>query len=170
MSKQNHTSGGSFLFKVEVLVEAPNNGAALEQLLRALNAGDFADYRIGSGIQLGAVIEQALANAKPQPAAQPNAAPPQAAKPQAASPAPAAAPKEPAKESVKSDPLEVRIRQFIQSNRLIRININKGLGVKMNIPCRVINFDAGTQMLTVYHVDEKQVYTVRLNEIDDFIE
>jgi len=22
----------------------------------------------------------------------------------------------------------------------------------------------------VYHVDEKQVYTVRLNEIDDFIE
>lgn len=172
MSKQNHTSGGSFLFKVEVLVEAPNNGAALEQLLRALNAGDFADYRIASGIQLGAVIEQALANAKPQPAAEPKATNPQVAQAlaRAARSAPAAAPKEAAKESVKSDPLEVRIRQFIQSNRLIRININKGLGVKMNIPCRVINFDAATQMLTVYHVDEKQVYTVRLNEIDDFIE
>lgn len=163
MSKQKNTTGGSFLFQVEVLVEAPNNGAALEQLLRALNAGDFADYRIGSGIQLGAVIEQALANAKPQPAAEPGATPAPAAKPQAA-------PKETAKDAVKTDPLEVRIRQFIQSNRLIRLNINKGLGVKMNIPCRVINFDADAQMLTVYHVDEKQVYTVRMNEIDDFIE
>jgi hypothetical protein len=50
------------------------------------------------------------------------------------------------------------------------LNINKGRGVKMSIPCRVINFDAGPQLLTVYHVDEKQVYTVGLNEIDDFVD
>jgi hypothetical protein len=67
------------------------------------------------------------------------------------------------------NPFESRIRQYIESNRLIRLNINKGRGVKMNIPCRVINFDVDSQVLTVYHVDEKQVYSMGLNEIDDFI-
>ncbi|RKP54161.1 hypothetical protein D7Z26_12350 [Cohnella endophytica] len=68
------------------------------------------------------------------------------------------------------DPLELRIRQYIESNKLIRLNINKGRGVKISMPCRVINFDSATQLLTAYHVDEKQVYTVKLNEIDDFLE
>jgi hypothetical protein len=67
-------------------------------------------------------------------------------------------------------PLEYRISQYIESNKLIRLNINKGRGVKMSIPCRVINFDASSQLLTVYHVDEKQVYSFGLNEIDDFID
>jgi hypothetical protein len=67
------------------------------------------------------------------------------------------------------NPLERRIGQYIESNKLIRLNVNKGLGVKMNIPCRVINFDPASQLLTVYHVDEKQVYSFGLNEIDDFI-
>lgn len=159
MSKPKNPSDDSFLFKVEVLVNAPNNGAALEQLLHALNSGNFADYRIGSGIQLGVVIEQALAES--QKAKVRLAAIKESAK---------SAAKEQAKEPAKSDPLEVRIRHFIDSKQLIRLNINKGRGVKMNIPCRVINFDADAQILTVYHVDEKQVYTVRMNEIDDFLE
>ncbi len=154
MSKPNNSSDVSYLFKVEVMINASSNGAALEQLLHALNAGNFADYRIGSGIQLGAAIDQALAATQKAKAA----------------PAPVKETAKAAKETAKADPLEVRIRHYIDSKQLIRLNINKGLGVKMNIPCRVINFEAGSQMLTVYHVDEKQVYTVRLNEIDDFIE
>jgi hypothetical protein len=79
-------------------------------------------------------------------------------------------PKIAAKTPSQPTPLENRIRQYIESNKLIRLKINKGLGVKMNIPCRVINFDASSQLLTVYHVDEKQVYSFGLNEIDDFID
>lgn len=154
MTKPKQPSDGSYLFQVEVMVNASSNGAALEQLLHALNNGNFADYRIGSGIQLGGAIEKALA---------------ETIKAKAASPAKDSA-KPSVKEPAKSDPLEVRIRHYIQSNQLIRININKGRGVKMNIPCRVINFEPESQLLTVYHVDEKQVYTVRMNEIDDFIE
>jgi hypothetical protein len=74
-----------------------------------------------------------------------------------------------AKAKPQPNPLELSIRQYIESNKLIRLNINKGRGVKMSIPCRIINFDTGNQMLTVYHVDEKQVYSVKLNEIDDFV-
>jgi hypothetical protein len=41
--------------------------------------------------------------------------------------------------------------------------------VKLNIPCRVLNYDADTQNVSVYHVDEKKVYLFKLNEIDDFV-
>jgi hypothetical protein len=79
-------------------------------------------------------------------------------------------PKIAAKTQSQPTSLENRIRQYIDNNKLIRLKINKGRGVKMNIPCRVINFDASSQLLTVYHVDEKQVYSFTLNEIDDFID
>ncbi|TVX97362.1 hypothetical protein [Cohnella terricola] len=72
--------------------------------------------------------------------------------------------------AVQPNLLELRIRLFIENSKLIRININKGRGVKMSIPCRVLNYDSDTQLITVYHVDEKQVYTVGINEIDDFVE
>ena len=59
--KTNKTSeDDSFLFQVDILVHAPTNGVAMERLLHALNAGEFADFRIQSGIQLGGRIEQEL--------------------------------------------------------------------------------------------------------------
>jgi hypothetical protein len=149
MSKQKSPSDALYLFKLDIMIRASSNGAALEQLLHALNNGNLADYRIESGVQLGAAIEQTLADTKKTTSI----------------PIPSTV-----KEKVKTESLEVRIHNYIQSNQLIRLNINKGRGVKMNIPCRVINFEASNQMLTVYHVDEKQVYTFLLNEIDDFIE
>lgn len=162
MTKSIPSSDSSFLFQVEVMINSPSNGEALEQLLHVLNSGKFADYRIGSGIQLGATIEQALADT---PKIRASLAAKDPAKPSS---------KEPTKSSVKAhsqaDPLEIRIRHYIQSNQLIRLNVNKGRGIKMSIPCRVINFESSSQLLTVYHVDEKQVYTIRMNEIDDFIE
>lgn len=71
---------------------------------------------------------------------------------------------------VLTDALDSRIRGYIQSNKLIRININKGKGVKLSWPCRVVNFDPNLELLTLYHVDEKKVYSIKLNEIDDFLE
>ncbi|WEK55280.1 MAG: hypothetical protein P0Y55_04235 [Candidatus Cohnella colombiensis] len=143
MTKANSSEDGSFVFQLEVMLSAPNNGVALEQLLRALNQGKFTDYRILSGIELGATIKKAV-------------------KESTRSPIPV--------EKNDSNSLESRIEKFIISNQLIRLNINKGRGIKINMPCRIVNFDHANSLLTVYHVDEKQVYTVRMNEIDDFVE
>jgi len=139
MKKTNASEEGSYLFQVEILVHAPTNGAAMEQLLHSLNEGQFADYRIQSGVQLGQQIEKELAQAD-------------------------------SASQLLTDALDTRIREYIQSNRLIRVNINKGKGVKLSWPCRVVNFDPNLELLTLYHVDEKKVYSVKLNEIDDFVE
>ncbi|WP_239615115.1 hypothetical protein [Cohnella mopanensis] len=143
MNRSNQTPSGSYSFHVEIKVSASSKGAALVQLRQVLSNSDFVDYKIIST----SVSEASAAPAKSAPA-----------------------PKKNAKDSTQPDLLEGRIRQFIESNKLIRLNINKGRGVKMSIPCRVINFDSSEQLLTVYHVDEKQVYSVGLNEIDDFVD
>ncbi|WP_256756653.1 hypothetical protein [Cohnella sp. WQ 127256] len=144
MNITNKTPDGSYIFNVEFNISATSRGAALEQLLHALADSNFSDYRIES-------------DKKPstKDVVVPTPAPPK---------------KIAVKAPTQPDPFELRIRQYIESNKLLRLNINKGLGVTMSIPCRVINFDADTQLLTVYHVDEKQVYSVGLNEIDDFID
>ncbi|MCC3377550.1 hypothetical protein [Cohnella sp. REN36] len=73
------------------------------------------------------------------------------------------------KTQILTETLDARIRQYIQTSKLIRVQVNKGKGVKLSMPCRVVNFDSDNELLTLYHVDEKRVYTVGLNEIDDFI-
>jgi hypothetical protein len=178
--KSENTSR-SFLFQVDILIQADSNGEALERLLHVLNGGRFADYRVGSGIQLGQMIEEALQRQKksqesaPPAAAAEKSRPADAvkAKPAAATSksgtSTAAAPKAPPAAPV-SDELDARIRQYADSNKLIRLNVNKGRGVKLSIPCRIVGFDSNAQLLTVYHVDEKQVHTFKLFEIDDFID
>ncbi|MBW5447753.1 hypothetical protein GE107_16990 [Cohnella sp. CFH 77786] len=178
---RSETDNNSFLFQVDILVSARTNGEALERLLHVLNAGEFADFRVGSGIQLGQVIEEALAKGKRKtesagsPATQADQAKVAAAvakakdavaKANANAPVP---PKTP-EAAPPSDELEQRIRQYIETNKLIRLNVNKGRGIKLNIPCRMISFDKASQLLTVYHVDEKQVHSFKLFEIDDFVE
>ncbi|MNJ67746.1 hypothetical protein D3C77_639440 [compost metagenome] len=61
------------------------------------------------------------------------------------------------------------IQKYISENRLVRILINRN-GERINIPCRILNFQSETYTINVYHVDEKQVYTFMLSEIIDFIE
>jgi nucleotide-binding universal stress UspA family protein len=176
----------SFLFQLDVLVNADTNGEALEQLIRVLNSGKFADYRIGSGIELGRVIEDALAQQKKSA---PSPASANAAQDKASVAAAVAKAKDAVAKSRETDPsskgqttagkglsaaaseeMVERIRQFIETNKLIRLNVNKGRGVKLSIPCRVISLDMSTQLLTVYHVDEKQVHSLKLYEIDDFVD
>jgi hypothetical protein len=62
-----------------------------------------------------------------------------------------------------------QIEEFIQNNTLIRLSIVKSKGVKLSVPCRVLNYDEASQHVTIYHVDEKKVYQYRLNEIDDLV-
>lgn len=140
-SASTSTEQSSFVFNVEVLINSKNNAIALEQLLHALNNCDFLDYRVLSGIKLGEQIDKQKENAS----------------------------------SVVNVPLTSEsnsgfepIRALMKSNALIRLIVNKGLGIMLNIPCRIINMDEKDNLITVYHVDEKQVYTFRLNEIEDF--
>lgn len=146
----------SFLFQVDIMISAQTNGEALEKLLHILNSANLNDYRISSGIQLGTTIDAALAQS-------PLTKGPVAATTSKVSARPSA--KQPA---AYKDMLEQRIQTFITSNRLIRLSVNKGRGVKLSIPCRVLNFDPVNELLTVYHVDEKQVYSIQINEVDDF--
>ncbi|MFC5469594.1 hypothetical protein ACFPPD_12745 [Cohnella suwonensis] len=143
MNRLPNSADGSYSFQVDIKIEAPNQAAALVQLIAALN-GTGLDYKIGGQ------------NDKPKTATTAKASAP--AKASAAKPP---APPQPTQ-------LELRILHFIESKQLIRLRVNKGRGIKMNIPCRVLNFDSNTSLITVYHVDEKQVYTVGLTEIDDF--
>ncbi|RJX37845.1 hypothetical protein D3P09_17245 [Paenibacillus pinisoli] len=152
LDKQQHT----FIFNVDIMVEDGHHANALEKLLQGLNQAGWADYRINSGIQLGDLIEQKIAEAS------------------SSAPVPIAAEqtKETAKTTVAPPPQSDGfgpIRAFMKSNTLIRLIVNRGLGIKLNIPCRVINMDEQENLITVYHVDEKQVYTFRMNEIEDFI-
>lgn len=165
MKKQiTTTNQSSFIFNVELLVEDKNNAAALEQLLHALNSCDFLDYRVISGIRLGETIDerQARASHTVDISVANTQTPAQADKP--SSPAPV---KKPFSEPEPLSGYE-KIRALMKSNALVRLIINKGLGIKLDIPCRIINVDEGENLITVYHVDEKQVYTFRLNEIEDF--
>ncbi|MFC4305132.1 hypothetical protein [Cohnella boryungensis] len=148
MSQTFTQTDGSHAFLVEINISAPNRGAALKQLLQELNKNNFDDYRIVTDTRPAATEKKT------------NPPPKKAVSQPTESPKPPNPP----------DPLELRIRFFIETSKLIRININKGRGVKLSIPCRILNYDSDKHLITVYHVDEKQVYTVGLNEIDDFIE
>ncbi|MWC26934.1 hypothetical protein [Paenibacillus sp. MMS18-CY102] len=169
------------LFQVEILVEGDTNAKALEQLLHVLNGGGFPDFRILSGSALGQLIDQLQAQAAPAPTPAATKKEPVAAvssaKPTKSSSAGAsgqnnkASAKPTATAAEPSDPLALISEQFracMKENKLIRLKVNKGMGVTLNIPGRIINLDEEASLLTVYHVDEKQVYTFKLNEIDDY--
>ncbi|MFD0586380.1 hypothetical protein ACFQZE_00075 [Paenibacillus sp. GCM10027627] len=159
MTKQQQPSTKqqrSFVFNVEIMLEDEHHATALEKLLHGLNSCDWRDYRVTSGIQLGELIEE------------------QTAKSGAATEIPVEISKpSPESTEAKLQPSEAagldHIKGFMKNNVLIRLIVNRGLGIKLNIPCRIINMDESESLITVYHVDEKQVYTFRLNEIEDFI-
>lgn len=169
----------SFVFNIEVLVEGKNNAAALEQLLHSLNRSGFIDFRILSGIQLGEQIDQRRTNAQtvreiPIPSVQTeNVIIPNQKSTRADEKNDKGNVKPVDKPAAESESLEAlsyfdKIKTIMKNNTLIRLIVNKGLGIKLSIPCRIINLDETDNIITVYHVDEKQVYTFRLNEIEDF--
>jgi hypothetical protein len=147
------------LFTVDILIEDATNGLALEKLLHLLNANTIKDYQIIKGIELGKLIE--LNTKKDKDSSKDSYKKAPASKPMvtATAPAPTAA-----SESIK-DQLEA----FKANNTLIRLTVIKAPGIKLNLPCRILNYDDSSQNVTVYHVDEKKVYLFKLNEIDDYV-
>ncbi|MNZ61112.1 hypothetical protein D3C78_791990 [compost metagenome] len=196
MDNQNKNNDGElgFLFNVEILVKDETNAKALQSLLKLLNnATNIIDYRINSGIELGEIIDSLL-KAKKQslisksykrlktnvetknssedivsPIAQPASGTPLGSQSSKKS-APQSKP-EPNSfaEIAQSKDFQDWIQKYISGNRLVRIVIKKG-EERISIPCRILNFLPETYNLTVYHVDEKQVYTFKLSEIVDFID
>ncbi|MCQ6558601.1 hypothetical protein [Paenibacillus mendelii] len=163
INNDDDTGQMTYLFNVDILVEGKTNAVALERLLHLLNNSGASDFRVNSGIQLGEIIRELEQRSAPDKVAIPI---PLHAKSGAEAPETVI---EDTSAAVASPNISERIKGYIAENRLIRLSVNKGHGVKLNIPCRVIQFDESTQLITVYHVDEKQVYAFNWNEIDDFV-
>ncbi|GKU80222.1 hypothetical protein [Paenibacillus sp. L3-i20] len=154
MTKQQETKQrSSYVFNLEIMIEDEHHTTALERLLHELNQCKFEDFRITAGIKLGELIEQRLSAAE------------------VTTPIPITSTNQSIMDKVAeaNGSSSEQIRTYMKNNTLIRLIVNRGLGIKLNIPCRIINMDDQSSLITVYHVDEKQVYTFRLNEIEDFI-
>lgn len=183
--KQDKSGESAYLFSLDILIQGRTNGQALERLMALLNnSGHIADYRVTNGVRLGQVIDEAIRLAeskgseavaaetrnnarKPASAAKDGSAG-KSAQPAAAGNA--ATGKEARKQAGTNRPPELLVRQisaYIAGRTLVRLTVVKGRGVKLNIPCRILNYDESTDNMTVYHVDEKAVYTFKLTEIDD---
>ncbi|MFE4710413.1 MULTISPECIES: hypothetical protein [unclassified Paenibacillus] len=170
MDKKLQNTDGNYLFNVDILINARTNPLALQYLLEMLNNNDkITDFNINSGLELGRTIDSLLRSAKMAlqqetppptpiklPAKQTKKQTPQQAEPSA----------EKAPDNGPSD-VHGKIRQYIQNNQLVRLRANRR-GQQVSIPCRILNFDETDNSISVYHVDEKQVYTFSLYEIDEF--
>ncbi|WP_440118231.1 hypothetical protein [Paenibacillus sp. QZ-Y1] len=183
-----------FLFNVDILIKSRSNALALQSLLEFINKEEqIADFRIQSGIELGKIIEVTLQSKKDSfvtlhnerkktqsNAGQKTSTPTQTtttpipAKPQNQQET-SATQKETSPESPTVTPVttgnsfDAWIDTLIKENRLTRIVVNNKNGKHQSIPCRILNFDRDNNVVSVYHVDEKQVYTFRTNEIDEFL-
>lgn len=164
------TEQSSYLFNVEILIEDKHHATALQQLIQQLNNAKFIDYKITSGIELGNIIAEKKENAKVVKSIPVVVEAEKKVSKQAGSSA---------VNQTKTQGSEIisgfqhgleTFKKFKDQNKLIRLIVNRGLGITLSIPCRIINVDENDQIITVYHVDEKQVYTFRLIEIEDFIE
>lgn len=175
MDKKLQHTDGNYLFNVDILINARTNPLALQYLLEMLNSsGNVTDFNINSGLELGRTIDHLLKSAKlalnsdsPAPAPVAVNVPRKPADKPAEKPA---AKKTPAAHAPVETPADVfgKIRQYIQNNQLVRLRANRH-GKQVSMPCRILNFDESANSLSVYHVDEKQVYTFKLNEIDEFL-
>lgn len=176
-----------FLFNVEILVRSETNAKALQFLLQTLNqSGHIIDYKVNSGIELGTIIESLLSTKK-QSIISRSYTRLHAAKDEEQAKASSKTSNSKNSGSVKAEQSQVSnkktsfddfakneeftlwIQKFIIENRLVRLLVHRQ-GERVSIPCRILNYMSDTSTINVYHVDEKSVYTFKLNEIIDFID
>lgn len=142
------------LFQVEILMDDASNGKALEKLLHVLNTADFKDFRIIQGVELGKSIDEALKtnmNKKP------------------INLIPTTQVQTTQQDAVFKKQIADMFDKFVKERTLIRLSILKEKGVKQSMPCRIMNYDVSNDRISVYHVDEKQVYSFNLNQIEDYV-
>ncbi|SFL16740.1 hypothetical protein SAMN03159341_103586 [Paenibacillus sp. 1_12] len=172
--KQNTIDRRRFLFNVDILIESESNGRALEKLLHLLNTSEVQDYLVKEGIHLGKTIEVIMRETiSKQQADTHSEEKPDITKENKPLDKAAAATKKnsaasPAKLEDPHQPIWDQFQSFKERNSLVRLTIVKAKGIKLSLPCRILNVDAPGGMVSVYHVDEKQVYLFKINEIDDF--
>lgn len=152
------TSKRRFLYTIDVLIEDETNGRALEKLLRLLNNKEITDYQIQSGIELGALIQEALSEPVRKLPLEHLPVGKRTEEPEHTTP--------PANDANRA--IWEQFQQFKSNNALVRMTIVKPMGVRLSVPCRILNVDQASGNVSVYHVDEKQVYLFKFNEIDDF--
>lgn len=168
MDKKPLPTDGNYLFNVDILINARTNPLALQLLLEMLNGSEAVeDFNIKSGIKLGNKIDLLLQSAKAA-VMQQASAPAEVKKTDAAVSRKQQAQPEAAHSPAAPANAYEKIRSYIQTNQLVRLRANR-LGKQITLPCRILNFDENSNNINVYHVDEKQVYTFNLNEIDEFM-
>ncbi|MGW9526362.1 hypothetical protein ACWHAM_01165 [Paenibacillus terrae] len=180
MKKESNQDETSYLFNVDVLVKGRSNVEALQFLLNLLTQHEqIADSRVQSGIELGNLIEAAL-HLKKQSAVNgsSDAATALAEKFSKKKSNVALTNKPPAVQEIKQAHVQSKpasqqelstydwIKRYIHDNTLVRLIVNR-YGGQRSIPCRILNLDHENNLLSVYHVDEKQVYSFKMNEIDE---
>lgn len=166
-SKGSHRS---HWFSVDICIESDSNAQALDQLLRLLKTPSVTDYRIQKGIELEKTVEAALQQQKAKKDAgkkTPDAQPPAASAGKAPDSKPEGKQESAAGKAYAPSSFANEIERYMSNNTLVRMTVVKGKGVKLSIPCRILNYDAASENVSIYHVDEKKVYLFRLNEIDD---
>ncbi len=167
-----NTNKEGFLFTVELLVEDHTAGLALEKLIHSLNSEHIKDYRILKGMDVGQIIYETIKHNSGKGLVKQSELPdmkegkPISGQPAKVQPVPAKktldSPRTPIKDIMK------QMEELKEKGTLIRIFINKGKGIKLNMPCRILNIDTESENITLYNVDEKQVYLISKNEIDDY--
>jgi CHAT domain-containing protein len=148
-----------FLFHIDVLVEGYNKAMAQEALQAILRSDRVKYVQLESDTPESGRVEDDFHKPKKKETAKP-----------------------PEAKTVESKPKEVKqvndagyqhiidqIESFKKNNTLIRLSIVKSKGIKLSVPCRVLNYEDASQNVTIYHVDEKKVYQYSLNEIDDWV-
>lgn len=169
MDKKTLSEDDHYLFNVDILINARTHPLALQYLLELMNGSQVVgDFKINSELPLGKKIDSLL-NPPKTLSKQESALLKKLSGYKSSvhtSPSAAASPPKAPAES-PADAFE-QIRTFIRDNRLVRLRANRQ-GKQLSLPCRILNFDEETGTINVYHVDEKQVYTFRLNEIDEFL-
>lgn len=164
--KDTNEEHNGYLFSIEVLVKGRTNGHALEVLTHLLNEEQVTDYRIIKGINLGQIITANLEKPN-EKITQPKSGAIADQKSQVTTIKKENKTIEPKSVKNQQQTIIQQIELFKEDKSLVRLIINKGKGVKISIPCRILNFDWSTGNITAYHVDEKKVYSIDLNEVDD---
>ncbi|MGU3472291.1 hypothetical protein ACLBWT_14240 [Paenibacillus sp. D51F] len=146
----NGKGPNTYSFQTDLIIDAVTRDLAEARLKLLLQSAGISSYKIGKSSLVGASFPEEHA---PSGMATPTAS---SVSPEAAQP------------SNGSESLSVTstLLHHMEQKTLVRLSVNKGKGVRMSIPGRILNIEG--DLITVYHVDEKQVYTFLLQEIDDF--
>lgn len=187
MNKKQSNPDRGYLFNVDILIKNDSNALALQSLIEIMNQNEqVVDFRIQSGIELGEIIDNLLLSKKEALISKPELTPASLSKTNIGGKTgkelvQIRMKKQQQKPTIGPKPISLPnletsthiegpgawIHSCIKDNRLVRLTANRQ-GQHLDIPCRILNFDEDQQYINVYHVDEKQVYSFKLNEIDSF--